>query len=122
MVEHLRNIVREVLTVVSLAEGDLIIDIGSNDCTLLNGYSVFNPSGSYNLAGFDPVGDKFESFYSADIRFFPYFFRSSYIRDAYGTKKAKLITSISMFYDLENPLQFMQEIYEWPTRSRGLAA
>src|SRR4051812_48056837 len=50
MVHHLQDIVNKTLGFVNLKSGDLIIDIGSNDGTLLKSY----PAGDYLLAGIDP--------------------------------------------------------------------
>ena len=51
MVEHLRRKVKKILSMIKLKRGDIIIDIGSNDCTLLNEY----PLNRYQLIGIDPA-------------------------------------------------------------------
>ncbi|HTB30723.1 MAG TPA: methyltransferase, partial [Bacteroidia bacterium] len=60
MVKHLRDIVAHATSLVSLAEGDLIIDIGSNDSTLLQGYPTDKKLLFY---GIDPTGKKFSKYY-----------------------------------------------------------
>lgn len=107
MISHLHGICEKVMTMVDLKKGDLIIDIGSNDGTLLKAY----PKGEFQLMGIDPVGEKFRQFYREDIILIPTFFSLEKVKEV-TKRKAKVITSIAMFYDLEAPLQFMKEIYE----------
>lgn len=106
MVRHLHSKVEKIQDMVELVSGDLIIDIGSNDCTLLKGYSKKNLS----LVGIDPTGSKFKKYYPDHVQLIPDFFSSETVRKHLGNKKAKVITSIAMFYDLESPLDFMHQI------------
>lgn len=108
MVTHLQKKVSNICTLVNLEEEDLIIDIGSNDSTLLRSY----PKDKFMLAGIDPTGKKFKDFYPASIRLIPDFFSSKIVKDNFGNKKAKVVTSIAMFYDLESPMDFMRHIYD----------
>lgn len=107
MVRHLGEIVKQNLAFVKLQEGDLILDIASNDGTLLN----FYPQEKYILAGIDPTALKFKKYYSDKIRIIPDFFSAGLFDKEFKGKKAKIITSIAMFYDLEDPLSFVQDIY-----------
>lgn len=108
MVDHLHAKVAKIEANYGLKDGDLIIDIGSNDSTLLQGYSA----GKYQLVGIDPTGVKFREYYPETIHLIPEFFSALAIKNGYGNKKAKIITSISMFYDLESPMEFMREVHE----------
>lgn len=78
-----------------------ILDIGSNDGTFL---SFFNRK--FNLFGCDPTINKFQKYYRKDIIKIPDFFSA----DLFYNKKFKLITSISMFYDLPDPMNFAKQI------------
>ncbi len=78
-----------------------ILDIGSNDGTFL---SFFNKN--FNLYGCDPTIKKFSRLYRKDINQLPFFFSSKYFKN----KKFNLISSISMFYDLPDPLDFAKQI------------
>lgn len=109
MVTHLKNKINKLLSIVSLEENDLIIDIGSNDSTTLQTYSKHD---NLNLVGVDPTGIKFKEYYPDHIKLIPDFFSSSLIKEKFPDKKAKIVTSFSMFYDLEEPLKFMQDIYD----------
>ncbi len=106
MVEHLRGKVRKILSRAALERDALVIDIGSNDATTLKAY----PGGVGTLVGIDPTGAKFSAYYPPSIRLIPDFFSSARIRDTFGNRKAAIVTSFSMFYDLENPLDFMHEV------------
>jgi len=104
MIGHLNNFVDEVLEQEELTPEDLIIDIGSNDGTLLSRF----PKSFKSLVGVDPTGPKFKKYYPKHIKLIPEFFSAR----KFGKEKAKLITSFSMFYDLADPQGFMKEVYE----------
>lgn len=107
MVEHLGNKVKRILRMVELRKGDLVIDIGSNDSTTLQAY----PSGPV-LVGVDPTGIKFHSYYPPHIKLIPDFFSSALVKEHFPEKKAKVVTSFSMFYDLEDPIDFMRQVFD----------
>lgn len=107
MVRHLHAKVARILSLITLKPGDLVIDIGSNDSTLLQAYPK-----TALLVGVDPTGVKFRQYYPEHIRLIPDFFPSKHLSDAVGDKKAAVITSISMFYDLEDPLSFVRAIHD----------
>lgn len=105
MVRHLQQ---KILTLELLAkptDNDLVIDIGSNDATSLKAYS-----GKFLKVGIDPTGTKFQEYYTDDISLLPDFFSAEGFQDHYPKRKAKIITSIAMFYDLENPVNFVEDI------------
>lgn len=106
MVEHLHSKVDKILSLNILSKDDLVIDVGSNDATTLKRY----PKNKYQLVGIDPTGVKFSSYYPTEIRLVPEFFSADAVFKASQGKKAKVITSFSMFYDLENPIAFAKEI------------
>jgi C-methyltransferase C-terminal domain/Putative zinc binding domain/Methyltransferase domain len=108
MVEHLHLKVGKICAMVDLKPGDVIIDIGSNDSTLLQGY----PKKGFTLVGIDPTGKKFRDYYPDHIRLIPEFFSSTVVKKNMGDKKAKVVSSIAMFYDLESPIDFMQQIHD----------
>lgn len=108
MVNHLQEIVKNIQESIELKQGDLILDIGSNDSTLLQAYS----RSDLIRVGIDPTGRKFKDFYPEYIKLIPDFFSSDIVKEHFGNKKAKVITSIAMFYDLESPVEFMRQIYD----------
>ncbi|WP_439589603.1 class I SAM-dependent methyltransferase [Hydrogenophaga sp.] len=108
MVAHLHNKVKRIQGLVELRDGDLVIDIGSNDSTTLQAY----PSQGLSLVGVDPTGVKFHSYYPPHIQLIPDFFSSKLVEARFPGKKAKVVTSFSMFYDLEDPMGFMQQVFD----------
>lgn len=119
MVAHLHGKVKKIFQdFISLKDGDLILDIGSNDSTLLQAYPHNKNSENgkeLKLVGIDPTGVKFKEFYPQHITLIPDFFPTKKLAELFGAganSKAKIITSISMFYDLEDPLSFVKSIHE----------
>jgi len=110
MTRNLHQIAAQAEEMVGLSPGDLVIDIGCNDGTLLDGYQAsdlrylgFDPSDVSRYAiekGYDVVRD---------------FYSHEHIRQRHVDRKARIITSIAMFYDLEYPCAFVEEV------SRALA-
>ncbi|PIN93076.1 hypothetical protein COU54_04535 [Candidatus Pacearchaeota archaeon CG10_big_fil_rev_8_21_14_0_10_31_24] len=107
MITHLQNLVKEVEYRKKLLKNDLVLDIGSNDATLLKSYSL----NELLKLGMDPTGKQFQQFYSNEIMLCPDYFNYSNFRRM-SPKKAKIITSIAMFYDLPNPISFVKDIKE----------
>lgn len=106
MSSHLRGVARllERMLPNPLNPGDVILDIGSNDGTLLSFYST-----QALKVGIDPTASKFKEFYSpTDITVTDFFSAETYWKAC--SKPAKIITSIAMFYDLPNPLSFCRDI------------
>jgi len=106
MVKHLNEKVLNLSGMVNLHSNDLVIDIGSNDATLLKAY---DQKDIYKI-GIDPSGGKFKRFYTDGLTLIEDFFPTSLLEPKLKNKKAKIITSIAMFYDLEDPLRFVREI------------
>jgi len=108
MVKHLQNKVNKILSFIKLVKGDVVIDIGSNDATLLKAY----PNADVNFYGVDPSAAKFRQYYTDNIKLITEFFPSNSLIEILDNKRAKIITSISMFYDLERPLEFVKAIHD----------
>ena len=106
MVKHLDFKIKKLERVYHLQPGDTVLDIGSNDATSLKSYLT----AGIHRVGIDPTGAKFKSFYPDGIQLVPDFFSSRVYADQVGEKKARIITSIAMFYDLEDPAAFVQDI------------
>ena len=106
MFEHLRNKVPKLKKKVQLGYNDIIVDIGSNDGTFL---SFFDRK--FKLIGVDPTIKKFSKYYKKDILQIPDFFSYNILKSKLNSKKAKLITTISMFYDLPDPIKFVEDVY-----------
>lgn len=107
MVRHLHAKVQRILSQVTLKAGDLVVDIGSNDSTTLQAYPK-----ELELVGIDPTGVKFHQYYPAHIKLIPDFFSAERLKTRYPGRKAKVVTSFSMFYDLEAPMAFMRQVHD----------
>lgn len=106
MVAHLKGTIGRLLAQQPLRADSVVIDIGSNDSTTLQAY----PAGGCVPIGVDPTGVKFSKYYPAHITLIPEFFPSAGLRRVMGDRKAAVITSFSMLYDLEDPLQFARSV------------
>lgn len=106
MQSHLKDIVTQAEAVSQLEEGDVVLDIGSNDGTLLRYY---NPQ--LQKIGIDPSGLKFSEYYDDDSLLVPSFFSSQVFYEN-ASSPAKVITSIAMLYDLEDPVDFASQVAE----------
>jgi NDP-4-keto-2,6-dideoxyhexose 3-C-methyltransferase len=105
---HLKEYNDEILSYISLNENDTILDIGSNDATMLKYYSD-----KYDRIGIDPTGKQFEKYYiNIDnlSLISDYFSYNSFVKSQ-NNKKCKIVSSISMFYDLPDPVQFAKDIH-----------
>lgn len=106
MVAHLKNKVKRLESLVPLNSNDVVLDIGSNDGTLLASYRKVD----IQRVGIDPTGLKFREYYEDKIRLIPKFFSETVYKKEYRSSKAKIITAISMFYDLEDPKEFVSDV------------
>ena len=102
----LKNLVNQALDIAKPNKNDIIIDIGSNDCTLLNFYKD-----KYNLIGFEPAQNIKYIDEGNNITVINNYFNSREFKQKYKNK-AKIITSCAMFYDLEDPRAFVKDIEE----------
>lgn len=107
MRDALADITAKARQFVTIKNGDVALDIGCNDGTLLKSYK----SAELDLVGFDPAKNFLGVQGEVFKRINDYFNKTSYLA-ALGEKKAKIITSIAMFYDLEDPIAFTQDVHD----------
>ncbi len=105
MVDHLRRKAEWLANFVGPDEGDIVVDIGSNDGTTLSFFSD-----KLVRVGIDPTVAKFSEFYESGIHLIPEFFSADSIDTALGGRKARIVTSIAMFYDLASPQLFVNDV------------
>lgn len=106
MVDHLRAKVQSLVDRSPVGAGDVVLDIGSNDGTTLS----FYPD-SAKLIGMDPTAVNFAKYYKSHIQVVADYFSADAFLRASGGKRARIVTSIAMFYDLERPLDFMRQVH-----------
>jgi|SRR3989338_8925161 len=108
MTDELNGIAERATDVVGLTSGDIVVDIGANDGTLLKGYRV---EGIGKIA-YEPSKNIVEYMQDPNIQLINDYFNAKAWTKKCGDKKAKAITAIGMFYDLEDPNAFMQDIQQ----------
>lgn len=110
MQRELQDIVESILKVHPVKDNDVWIDIGCNDGTLLS----FVPEEIFRI-GVDPADGSFveksKEFANAIVQDYFSYKNIKHIRP-FKQKRAKVITAIAMFYDLENPEIFLDNIYK----------
>jgi SAM-dependent methyltransferase len=105
MTNHVYSIVKKVERLSIIKKKNLVLDIGSNDGTLLNFYKK-----DLIRVGIDPIINKYKKFYSSIDYKLADFFSQKSIDKLRLKKKFKIITALSMFYDLDNPNKFLKDI------------
>jgi len=85
---------------------DIVVDIGCNDGTLLRSY---NTPGLV-LVGFEPAENLAPEARKGTNWIFNDFFNARTYTQKFAEKKAKIITSVAMFYDLEDPNSFVTDV------------
>lgn len=110
MRNHLHAYHSEVLGKAGLREGDWVLDIGSNDATFLKFYNSEN----FMRVGIDPTGRQFQSFYDdqPNLELIADYFTADAFHTRFPNQKCKVVTSIAMFYDLPDPVQFAKDVYD----------
>ena len=106
MVEHLRAKATSLQKLCPLHPGDIVLDIGSNDGTSLG----FYPDHSRRL-GMDSSAEKLANTSRSGVDLIVDFFSGQeFPESGLGSKKAKIVSSIAMFYDLASPPTFVEQI------------
>jgi hypothetical protein len=102
MRDHLKGIAEEAVELIG-RESAVALDIGCNDGTLLRGYPE-----SFRKIGIDPsdIAKNVNGVIDVVSDFFP----SAALRARLGNERCDVITSIAMFYDLEEPTRFLREV------------
>lgn len=105
MRNELKDIVANISSKCQIFSNDIWLDIGCNDGTLLSYID-----GSIQKIGFDPAKNNcsYAKNYGTIIE--DYFNKESY--NKITTKRAKIVTSIAMFYDLDDPISFCNDVYD----------
>ena len=106
MSDELSQISKSASEVANLESGDFVIDIGANDGTLLRSYE----SSDLNTIGFEPAKNLFEYGSKDTTKIISDFFNFESWNKLYSQKKAKVITAIGMFYDLDDPNTFVSDL------------
>jgi SAM-dependent methyltransferase len=104
MVRHLQRKAKRLFNDNLQTKDSVVLDIGSNDGTLLN---ALIGTGA-KLFGIDPTSKKFAEYYAPEVERIENFFSSELFLSK--SSPADLIFSIAMFYDLDEPVEFVKQI------------
>ena len=105
MVDALKDITKSVEKRISLSENDIVLDIGCNDGTLLRSYQS-----KVRLVGFEPASNLVDEAKEGTDLIINNFFSFYEFVQHFPNERIKVITSIAMFYDLEDPNSFVSDI------------
>ena len=105
MTEHVKQTVRYASKIANLEKKDCVLDIASNDGTLLSFYPK-----NITTVGIDPLVNKYKSFYNKIDFKISNFFNIKDITKLKIKKKFKIITALSVFYDLRDPNKFLKGV------------
>jgi len=106
MRDALRDVVEGCSKRSRLAAGDTVIDIGSNDSTLLSWYPE-----NVEKIGFEPAENLMQDARKPGMTIANDYFTKEALREVTG-KRAKVITAVAMFYDLDDPNSFLEDVFE----------
>ncbi len=105
MTEHVQYVAEEAVKKSIPKNEDFVLDIASNDATLLKSYNK-----KYTTVGVDPLISKYKKFYNNIDYKLSDFFSYNLLKKNKLNKKYKIITALSMFYDLKYPNLFLKDI------------
>ena len=103
IIDDLRDIAEKSQKMAALKDGDVILDIGANDGVLLG----FFPK-NYVRVGCEPA-DNLEDELKKHADHVIHDFWSEELYRKLGLPPAKIVTAIGMFYDMEDPNQFVRD-------------
>lgn len=106
MRKALADITRQAEKRIKLKKNDFVLDIGCNDGTLLRSYRTKG----LKLIGMDPAKNLVPEARVGTTKVINDYFNYEAFNKALPGKRAKVITSIAMFYDLDDPNQFVSDI------------
>ena len=105
MKNHLSKITKKVAKLKKLTKNSMVVDIASNDGTLLNSYNK-----NVIKVGIDPILNRFKKNYLNIDHKIPDFFSYKNFRKLNLNKKADVITAFAVFYDINDPNKFLSDI------------
>ena len=105
MRNDLKNVIADISSRLPLKKGDIVVDIGANDCTTINFYAPdltrvgIEPAKNINWSHVDPSITILNDYFSKDV-----------FTKKFETQKAQAIGCNAMFYDVSNPNKFVQDV------------
>ena len=108
MRRELNDIVNELQNYINLSKDDIVLDIGANDGTMLNYFSD-----DLIKIGCEPANNLVDELSNnCDRVIHDFWSEDAYLNSVkdLNNKKAKVVTAIGMFYDLDDPVAFVSDI------------
>ena len=102
--KDLKEIAKKAQKIAKPKKGDNVLDIGANDGTLLKYYPK-----NLILVGCEPATNLLSELKKVTKYVIGDFWTNKEWQKIMGEKKAKIITAIGMFYDMEDPNQFIRD-------------
>ncbi|MBI2043929.1 methyltransferase domain-containing protein [Candidatus Pacearchaeota archaeon] len=103
--KDLKDVAEKSTKIADLREGDLVLDIGCNDGTMLQFFDK-----KFDIIGFEPSKNMADEAESKGFKVIKDFFNAEDFKRHYGERKAKLVTVIATFYEIPYPNKFMQDV------------
>ena len=116
MKNHLTSITKKLTKLVKLKKNDFVLDIASNDATLLNSYKTYG----IKKIGIDPILNKFKKFYKKIDYKIANFFTLEVIQKKKIKNKFKIITACAVFYDIDKPNKFLKDVSQLIDQDEGV--
>ena len=105
MINDLKHVVLDIREKVKFDDGDVVVDIGANDCTMIQ----FYPSNLMRVA-IEPAKNIDWSSVDPSIKIINNYFSASVFENELPLKKVKAFSCCAMFYDLADPNKFVSDI------------
>ena len=105
MQRDLRDVIDDIRARLALKPGDIVVDIGANDCTTLGFYPA-----DLRRVGFEPARNIDWSGVDKSITIINDYFNAAAFRRHFGDAKARAVGCNAMFYDLPDPNGFTAEV------------
>lgn len=106
MRRELAGIAARAEEIVVLERGDMVLDIGANDGTLLRSYRARD----ITRAGFEPARNLIAEAEIGSNTVINDFFNAPAFFARFRARRAQVVTAIAMFYDLEDPNAFVADL------------
>ncbi len=114
MVAHLRSIVELAFDYVELKEDDIVLDIASNDGTLLRQYVVLDPTTRVCTIGYDPAKNLAAKASQGVSYHYPICFDANHFFDNLRCELphglAKIVTACAVVYHTPEPVEFLRDV------------
>ncbi len=105
MRDALADVTRDIKAHSNLKEGDAVLDIGCNDGTMLTYFPI-----TMRRIGMDPAQNINRHSLDTSITIIEDYFSAEKARAANDGKLFKAVSSVAMFYDLDDPNTFVREV------------